>query len=69
MKATSEEYAMPNRLIVWTGGSDPGQNKKLYVSSIRVWSCPNWANQIAQQKTPVCTGSTLFDSGGLTYWH
>ena len=37
-------------------------NQNQYVQYIRVWSCANWVST-------ACNGSTLYNSGGLTYWH
>jgi hypothetical protein len=37
-------------------------NIDLNVKYINVYSCANW-------KTQMCNGSTLFNNGGLTYWH
>ncbi len=35
---------------------------------IRVWTCPTWTSTDSSP-TGMCNGSTLFNSGGLTYWH
>jgi hypothetical protein len=47
-----------------------------YTQYFRAWSCANWNNG-SQGSIPYsnataaaqCNGSTLFNSGGLTYWH
>jgi hypothetical protein len=42
-----------------------------YFKYARVWSCASWALAVGATPTPatMCNGSTLFNSGGLTYWH
>lgn len=51
--------------IIWVGSDvngGPLVDTNEYVKNIHVFSCPNWATQ-------QCNGTTLFNSGGLTYWH
>jgi hypothetical protein len=63
--AQSPQYANLNWLVAAIG--DDATNAinatiNLYIQYIRVWTCAN-------RTTTTCNGSTLFNSGGLTYWH
>jgi hypothetical protein len=62
-------FKYPQRLIVWAGGDGVAVDKKMYVKSIRVWSCPTWENQMTDHSKAYCTGSGVFKNGSLTYWH
>jgi hypothetical protein len=58
------QYTLRNRIII-SAGSNAGTaaaNIDMNVKYVNVYSCANWASQM-------CNGSTLFNSGGLTYWH
>lgn len=61
--------ARPMFMLMGANESQNGFSFNFYVKNIHVWSCSNWANQMTQFNTPVCTGSTLTSSGGLSYYH
>jgi hypothetical protein len=57
--------------ILASAGSNAGtatQNIDLYVKYVRIWSCPTWQGSDGDA-SHMCNGSTLYNSGGLTYWH
>ena len=57
-------FIVRNWIIMSAGSnsSNAGANIDMLVQYIRVWSCANW-------QSSMCNGSTLYNSGGLTYWH
>jgi hypothetical protein len=59
-------YLERNWLIMSMGNADTahagGHTYHMYNKSVRVYSCDRW-------QSAMCNGSTLFNSGGLTYWH
>jgi hypothetical protein len=63
----SNQYGNKNWLIAWVGGGNgPGTayapNTNEYIQYIRSWSCSLW-------QSSQCNGTTLYNSGGLIYWH
>jgi hypothetical protein len=63
-------FTSRNRIIA-SAGSNAGTaavNLDLNIKYINVYTCANWqgANGDASH---MCNGTTLYNSGGLTYWH
>jgi hypothetical protein len=67
--AVSPQFTNRNYLIAWNGnypgGSEPTVN--MYLQYVKVWSCANWNGSSSPANQ--CNSSTLYNSGGLTYWH
>ena len=62
--SNSASFTTRNRVIASAGSNSAtaAANIDMDVKYINVYSCANWATQM-------CNGSTLYNSGGLTYWH
>jgi hypothetical protein len=69
----SFEFVQRHFLVMTVYGTDgsgkpQGVDRLFDTKYIRIWSCPSWSSTNGSS-SGTCNGTTLFNSGGLAYWH